>query len=233
MAPAPTGDSSECSSRRCHIYAAAVPVSNRWVLTTQAVRRGIADLRRRSIHPYFVAYLHLRQCAAAQDATTGLRPRWKAGLGPYLEVDGAPASHPYYRPFWDGAGEAGQEWLNGNLAGSFARSSLRAGSPPMLVVAYEPATRTFALREQHWELALEHLLRGRPLPAEALAAYLLRDFAFDTDDGKPPTGDDLVALFGQEFGYRDELARVEFDRLYERTGAANAVWFERFGEEAR
>jgi hypothetical protein len=210
-----------------------VPVSSRWVLTTGAVQRAIEDLRSRSIHPFFVAYLHLRQRAAAQGTTSGLRPRWKAGLGPYLEVDGAPATHPYYRPFWDGAGEAGQEWLNGNLAGSFAGSSLRAGSPPMLVVDYDPVTRTFALREQHWELALEHLLRGRPLPAEALAAFLLRDFAFDTDSDDPPTGDDLVALFGQEFGYRDRLARIEFERLYQPTGAANAVWFERFGEETR
>jgi hypothetical protein len=100
----------------------------------------------------------------------------------------------------------------------------------MLVVDYEPATRTFALRERHWELALTHLLRGRPVPAEALAAFLLRDFAFETDDDDPPTGDDLVALFGQEFGYRDDGARIEFERLYERTGAADAVWFERFGE---
>jgi hypothetical protein len=201
-------------------------------LTPGAVRRSIEDLRTRSIHPFFVAYLYLRQRAAAQGATSGLRPRWKAELGPYLEVDGAPATRPYYRPFWDGVGEAGQEWLNGNLAGSFAGSSLRAGSSPMLVVDYDPVTRTFALREQHWELALRHLLRGRPVPAESLAAFLLRDFALDTDGDDPPTADDLVALFGQEFGYRDDAARVEFKRLYERTEAANVLSFSRFVEGA-
>jgi len=204
--------------------------SRSWVLTAEAVRQGIADLRARSIHPFFVAYLHLRQRAAAHGALSGLRPRWRSELGPYLEVAGASATHPYYRPFWDGAGEAGQEWLNGNLAGSFAGSSLRAGSPPMLVVDYEPESRTFALRDGHWEIAREHLLHGRALPAESLAAFLLRDFGFLTD-GPPPTGSDLVGLFANEFGYRSEAAMTEFGHLYEQNGNVDSTWFELLSED--
>lgn len=207
-------------------------VSNAWVLTPEAVRQGIEDLRGRSIHPFFAAYLHLRQRAAVLGTTEGLRPRWKAELGPYLAVDGASAKRPYYRPFWVGTGTTGKEWLNGNLAGSFAGSSVRAGQPPVMVVEYDSRTQAFTLRERHWELALQHLLAGLPLPAESLAAFLLRDFAFETDDGEPPAGDDLVTLFGQEFGYGDDAAKVEFTHLFERNGAASAAWFEPFEETA-
>jgi hypothetical protein len=205
----------------------AVSESKCWVLTFDAVRASIEELRGVPSHPFFIAYLHLRQRAAVQGETASLKPNWKRGLGPYLEVAGASARHPYYRPFWDGTAKAGQEWLNGNLAGSFARSSLRVGSPPLRVVDYDDATQTFSLRERHWELARDHLLNGQQLPAEALAAFLLRDFGFITD-GKPPTGDDLVLLFADDFGYRGRAFSIEFEHLYSKTDKASDSWFEPF-----
>jgi hypothetical protein len=202
--------------------------SELWVLSLDAVRASIRDLRAVRSHPFFVAYLHLRQCAANEGRTDALKPNWTGGLGPYLEVAGAPPKHPYYRPFWDGAAQAGQEWLNSNLAGSFAPSSLRASSPPFLVVDYDRDTKRFALREGHWELARTHLLRGEQLPAEALAAFFLRDFGFYTT-GEPPSVEDLVGLFAAEFGYRGQDSMHEFQHLYQRVGSADGLgdsWFE-------
>lgn len=196
-----------------------------WVLKVDAVRAGIEGLQAIPIHPYFLAYLHLRQRAGLAGGDTELKPVWK-DLGPYLEVAGATTKHPYFRPFWDGAAGAGQHWLNGNLAGSFAYSSLRAASPPMLVVDYDEASRTFSLKPKHWQLAQEHLLHGNKIPAESIALFLLRDYGFMTDWGKAPTSDDLVELFATEFGYGN--AWTEFNYLYDRVDADNArVWFER------
>ncbi len=179
------------------------------------------------VHPYFIAYLYLHQLAATQGRTTGLKPDWKRGLGPYLEVAGASEEYPYYRPFWNKTAKAGQEWLNKNLAGSFARSSLRV--TPLRVVDYDRDTKTFSLRRKHWELARQYLLGGNQLPAEALAAFLLRDYAFITDGGLP-TGDDLISLFAVEFGYRGPRSEVELEHLYQRTGQADDSWFEPFTE---
>jgi hypothetical protein len=204
-----------------------VPESERWVLTLDAVRASIDELRSMRNHPFFVAYLYLRQIAAEQRRTSGLKPDWKGGLGPYLEVAGATAQYPYYRPFWNKAAEAGQWWLNKNLGGSFARSSLRVGSAQLRVVDYDRDTHTFSLRRRHWALAREHLLGGKQLPAEMLAAFLLRDFGFITD-GVPPTGSDLVSLFASEFGYRNSRSPTEFEHLYRRTGEADESWFEPF-----
>jgi hypothetical protein len=199
--------------------------SAEYVLVADVVARAIEDLRSRPVHPFFPAYLHLRQRSGLEGSTDGIKPRWKE-LGPYLEVAGAPAAKPYYRPFWEGEASSGQEWLNSNLAGSFAGSSLRPGNPPMSVVEYDRGAREFSLRSKHWELARRFLLNDERLPIGSLLAFMLRDFSFLSDEGEP-NATATVQLFLNEFGY-GEVDTDEVHFLYDLTilDAGIGGWFE-------
>ena len=197
-----------------------------FVFSVTAVRNAIADLSNRSIHPFFPAYLYLRQEAKRQGTDSAIKPRWKE-LAVYLEVAGAAARKPYFRPFWEGAAGAGQGWLNANLAGSFAGSSLRPGKPAMSVVDYDRGSKDFALRGRHWKLAREHLLDEKRMPIGSLCAFMLRDFAFISDSG-PPGAADMVDAFLGEFGYGSRDSE-EVQYLYDLTilDAGIGGWFER------
>ena len=109
-------------------------------LTLDAVRSAISQLRAQSVHPYFPAYLHLRRQAAAQGSTQDIDPDWHE-LSPFLQVRDAPTAKPHFRPFTSGTGASDGEWLNPNLAGSFAPSSLRPGQPPLHVVEISTTAR--------------------------------------------------------------------------------------------
>ncbi len=175
-----------------------------YVICLDVVRESIQSLLGRQTHPYFIAYLHLRRQAALLGRMTELPGEWSS-LGPWLDVPGGPEGKPYLRPFWLGARTAQQEWLNPNLAGSFAGGSLRA--LPRNVIDFDGDQ--FSLRQDHPQRALEHLLAGVAMPALPLSAFLLRNFGIVAND--EPTARDVVALFCQEFGYTDEK---EFHTLY-------------------
>lgn len=185
----------------------------------------IASLRERSVHPYFPAYLHLRQRGAAQGTLSDLQPEWDE-LSTFLQVRNAPSRHPHFRPLTLAAGSSDQEWLNVNLAGSYAPSSLRAGQPPLQVVELGSGRGRLSLREKHWELARKHLLKDEKLPLIPLAGFILRDFGFETDGDEPPGNDDLEAAFVEVFGYNDADGPVELDHLYDQTPVATPDWFE-------
>jgi hypothetical protein len=194
-----------------------------FVVPVERVRESLTTLLDQKVHPFFVAYLHLRRMAGRQHRLTGLEPHW-AELGERLEVPGGPAGKPYLRPFWNQTRGANQEWLNGNLAGSFAPSSLRG--VPMEVVETD-AKRRFTLRPKHWLLAREHLLAGETVPALAVAAYFFRDYGFRAE--APPTAEDLIALFRADYSYAPDDS-AEFETLFDATwrGAAGA-WTEPLG----
>jgi hypothetical protein len=196
-----------------------------WVLKAGMVRQCMGILRAQSIHPFFPAYLHIRRTAAAEGSRVGIRPIWEE-LGRLLEVAGAPSTHPYFRPFTTASGESDQEWLNPNIAGSYAPSSLRAGQPPLQVVEVGAGRGRFNLREMHWELARVHLLDGKKVPLTPLAAFFLRDFAFENYDAVP-TDDDLRRGFIEMFGYNDdEDGPREVAHLYDVSIQAGEDWFE-------
>jgi hypothetical protein len=73
----------------------------------------------------------------------------------------------------------------------------------------------WGLNTDHWKLARLEICDGEPVPVESLAAYLFRDFAFDTDE---PSAYTMVRAFTEEFGY--DLGGSAFAHLYE-TGDSN------------
>jgi hypothetical protein len=190
-----------------------------YVIPTDRVREAIRLLIDRHTHQHFIAYLYLRSLAAREGRFDGLKPSWSE-LSDWLLVEGGPAGKPHLRPFWKGKRNAGQEWLAENLAGSYSPSSLRKET---LRVIQTDAAGEFSLRENHAQLALEHLLLGARIEALALAGFLYRDYGFV---GKAsPTSDDLIDVFRRDFGYDTEHS-AEFDTVYEVTWMGDGPWFE-------
>jgi hypothetical protein len=198
----------------------------RYVISVERARESVATLLTRETHPFFIAYLHLRRVAGQRRTLVGLNPHWP-DLGSVLEVPGGPPGKPYLRPFWKGSRQSGQEWLNKNLAGSFAPSSLR-GTP--LEIIEITASGSFNLKERHWQQARQHLLLGQPMPVLPLAAFLFRDRALVSTDVPDPAA--LVTVFREHYGYTPD-ADEEFDYLYDLAGlASGGDWFEPLGPPA-
>jgi hypothetical protein len=190
------------------------------VLRPERVREAIDKLLSRDTHSFFIAYLWLHRQAVLQGTTDGIEEHY-AELAPYLAVAGGPAGKPYLRPFWTGTRDGGQEWLNRNLAGSYGPSSIRKNVRPVVTTN---ADEEFVLQEDHWEKALHHFLYDEKMPVIALAAFLLRDHGFVSSS--PPTADDLIAAFRDDFRYGDDMQH-EFDTLFDTSwNPYGDDWFE-------
>ena len=192
-----------------------------YVLTIEAVRASIDLLQEQHIHPFFPAYLHLRQQGVKYEEEGFITPNWSE-LGELLEVPGGPAGRPYFRPFWTQRREAGQEWLNRNLAGSYAPSSIR--NVPRKVIRLN-SDGTFGLLPNHWVLARKHLADDRKIPVVALAGFFLRNYGFRATD--PPELRDLIEEFARTFRYDQDIHDDEFHHLYTATWSRpDIAWFE-------
>lgn len=193
-----------------------------YVVPVSRVTDSIQTLLSRDIHPWFMAYLHLKRQSALQGTTNGIRPDW-AELSEVLYVSGGPPKKPHLRPFWSGARRANQEWLNENLAGSYAPSSIRG--LPFHVVEVD-AQRRFVLKENHAQLARQYLLADIPLPVIPLAAFLFRDRGIISNE--PPDERNLIDVFRQTYGYRSDTGSDEFAILFDLdlSGQDDAPWLE-------
>jgi hypothetical protein len=172
----------------------------------------MGELARRSIHSYFIAYLHLRELAMAQGSLTNLRPQWSS-LAPSLAISGGPPDKPYFLPF--GSPQRGSShWMNENLAGSWAPSSTREGQPPRRVIQAAQGRGLVNLREGHVQLALEHLLGGEPVSAISWAVWWLRDYGFTQT---PPERQPFLVVhaFREMFRFYEEgEAANDFSELF-------------------
>ena len=187
-----------------------VAAGGTYVIRVERVQQCVEKLLARDTHPFFIAYLWLRRQAVVQGQTVGIEPNW-AGLAPYIEVPLGPRPNkPFLRPFWKGTRNNEQEWLNANLAGSFAPSSFR-GEHITPVVSTD-ASGLYLLQDEHWQRALDSFLYGTKLPAVAMGGYLLRNRGFVADG--VPTRDDLAEAFRIEFRY-DVDHDHEFETLYD------------------
>lgn len=186
------------------------------VLTLEAIKAGLATLQSQRIHEHFPGYLHLRQRAVTTGSLTHIEPKWSE-VGRLLKMPGGPPSKPNYRPFSaNNLKDPSGYWYNRNLAGSYARSSIRSTSRFML------NDEGFALPPDHAQQALAILLKDTKVPAWALAAFYLRNygFKFEGEGGYR----ELIDAFKKEFLFEED---PDFDVLFDDTEPLLPTrWFE-------
>jgi len=123
-----------------------------------------------------------------------------------------PLGTPYIKLFTEHSPSNKNLWLNQNVAGSYAPSSLRPEQPFRQVVNIEG--RKYSLPYDHAKRAFQHLLFSMPVSAISLAIVLYRDFGIAED---ARSSQDLVDIFAFEFGYTDQPGgelNEDFHMLY-------------------
>lgn len=189
------------------------------MLTINAVRRSIEELHKSGIHEQFLGYLHARACGIEQGTTTGITPDM-SDISRLLAVPGGPANKPHFLPMSSRTKQdLSGHWLNPNIPGSFAPSSLRAASQFMRGTQMGK----FDLPSDHVDRALTSHLNGTPRPVWPLAAYLLRNYSFD-----PAATDaqNLIDGFCKVFLFDSTAAGSDFDTLFTTGSEPEIDWFE-------
>lgn len=197
------------------------------VVRAEVVAQCLSDLRARHIHPQFAGYLCLKRLSARDGGRTKLRPNFKEFFDSFLRVPGGPVGKPYVLPFTESTPSPANLWMNKNVAGSYAPSSLRPVAPFNKVVSITGRANLsrYSLREEHWKFALRYLAYNEKIPVVALAVFLYRNYAVETEN---PTITDIVASFKDEFGYVNQpSAREEYFLMYTEESAASPAWLER------
>ncbi len=183
-----------------------------WVIRKQLVAQSLSRLREQKTHTLFAGYLYLQQRGAQVGRLEDLQPDFLQFFKQFFEVDNHPLGAPYIKPFTEQKASTKNLWLNENVAGSYAPSSLRLGQPFRQVVSIEG--RKYSLPPDHAQRAFKHLLYSVPIQVADLAVVLYRDFGLLGDS---VTIEDLVDIFAYEFGYANELGSKpdeKFERLY-------------------
>jgi hypothetical protein len=127
-------------------------------------------------------------------------------------VGNHPLGAPYIKPFTEQKPSTKNLWLNENVAGSYAPSSLRPDQPFRKVVNIHD--RKYSLPTDHARRAFKHLLYDNPIQVADLATLLYRDFGLKADS---MAIEDLIDIFAYEFGYTnkpEEKPNQDFQRLY-------------------
>ncbi len=168
------------------------------VIRKQIVAQSLQRLRQQKIHTLFAGYLHLQQRAGQLGRLENLRPDFLQFFKQFFFVANHPLGTPYIKPFTEQKASNRNLWLNENIAGTYAPSSLRPGQPFRKVVTIVEKDRTYSLPPDHARRALEHLLFSTPVQVADLAVVLYRDFGLVSDS---PTIRDLIDIFAYEFGY--------------------------------
>jgi hypothetical protein len=169
------------------------------VIRKQVVAQCLSRLRGQKTHALFPGYLYLQRRAAQLGRLEDLHPDFLSFFREFFLVGNHPLGAPYIKPFTEQRASTKNLWLNENVAGSYAPSSLRPGQPFRQVVSIQG--RKYSLPSDHAERAFEHLLYSIPVQAADLAAVLYRDYALLGDS---LSVEDLVGIFAYEFGYSKE-----------------------------
>ncbi|MFF3162818.1 hypothetical protein [Streptomyces sp. NPDC003273] len=160
------------------------------------------------IHENFVVYMHVTRKGGQltekdkPKQIAGINPDWFGEVRDWLDVPGGPPSKPNFLPFSSRGSDPTRFWKNGNLAGSYAPSSLR--SMKSLFVSPDktyklPMTAGGAIDASKLK---EVLLAGVSVPAWAVAAFVYRNREFIASSR--PSGADLLELFRQDFSLTQE-----------------------------
>ena len=200
------------------------------VIKRNLVSESFHRLRERRTHTLFGGYLCLQMQTAVLGRRNDLRPDFRSFYQEFFSVKDHPLGAPYIKPFIEQKSSSKNLWLNGNVAGSYAPSSLRPGQPFRKVVNIEK--KEYSLPTDHASKALQHLLFSNRIPVADLAIFLYRDFGFI---GKIFTVRHLINVFAYEFGYSekpDSITNSDFDCLYDLhyDAALDVDWLESNGE---
>lgn len=181
-----------------------------YVLRPSIVRRCLWDIADRDIHPHFAGYLGVVHTSATVGEQSGLDFEYNDFFDNYFRVAGG--EKPYVVPFHEGDANKANLWLNDNIAGSYAPSSLRDGQPFPNVVDVKSSTE-YSLSANHTDKARREFLNDQTIPVEPLAVFLYRDTGFEAGGQSEPTISGLVDQFQADFGFRDS---DDFDTLFHR-----------------
>lgn len=170
-----------------------------YVVRKRIVVQALARLRGQKIHTFFTGYLCLQQRASQLGRLDDLQPEFLPFFKQYFFVGNHPLGAPYIKPFTEQKASTKNLWLNENVAGSYAPSSLRTGQPFRQVVNIQD--KKYSLPPDHARRAFKHLLYETPVQVADLAVVLYRDFGLPGDS---LTIDNLIDILTYEFGYTSE-----------------------------
>jgi len=183
------------------------------ILTVSRVVESLAKLRKLGIHRNAIMYLCIKRAAVEQDATENIKIDFREFFERFLTVRNAPADRlnkPYIIPFESSDAKL---WLNRNLAGSFAPSSIRPDNPVNTVITLvgTGASVRYSLKPDHAKQAQLNLFKAK-VPVLDLAIFLYRDFGFDSFE---MDAEKLLTVFKLEFGYLiDGKTTSDFEGLF-------------------
>jgi hypothetical protein len=170
-----------------------------YVIRKGIVAQCLSRLRKQKTHTLFPGYLYLQQRASQLGRRDDLQPEFLRFFEQFFSVGNHPLGAPYIKPFTEQRASTKNLWLNENVAGSYAPSSLRPEQPFRHVVNIQG--RKYRLPPDHARRAFQHLLYSKPIQAADLAVVLYRDFGLLGDSLRI---EDLIGIFAYEFGYSDE-----------------------------
>ncbi|HHG3077874.1 TPA: hypothetical protein ACPVXB_003208 [Vibrio parahaemolyticus] len=182
------------------------------VIDIKAVKRSIEVLRSQKIHEHFPGYLFLKLESRQKGQTKDLKPPFKTFFDEFLKPGDAPEEKPYIRPFTRTGTPASDIWMNKNVAGSYAPSSIRGNSPLRHVVLVND-DKTYSLNSNHAKLAFQYLALGSKIPSVSLAIFMLRDYGFEGESVDIST---ILSTFRDIFGFREEIEseKEEYQTLF-------------------
>ncbi len=165
----------------------------------KTVAACLNELRSKRIHEHFAGYLCLVETAHTAKNTKNINPNFKGFYDRFLRVEDRPVDKPYIKPFISKKASESNRWLNHNIAGSYAPSSIRAVLAK--VVAIDQENGTYTLKNNHAELALSELLYGTRINIHVLAVFLFREYSFETAETSILV---VTNSFAADFGYLEE-----------------------------
>ena len=169
------------------------------VVRKSVVAKSLHRLRAQKTHTLFAGYLYLQKLSSELARLDDLKPEFLPYFKKFFLVKDHPLGTPYIKLFTERPPSNKNLWLNQNVAGSYAPSSLRPEQPFRQVVNIQG--KKYSLPHDHAQRAFEHLLFSTPVSVIDLAIVLYRDFGISENVAN---WQDLVEVFAYEFGYADQ-----------------------------
>lgn len=173
----------------------------RYTLSINTVQSALQTLTAAKSHEHLVLYLAILRLKAQKGEHYPEGDVYSV-IRPWLDVPGR-EGYPYYRPF---ASRGKQFWMNGNLAGSFAPSSLRSGRD----LFYSPESSDNLLRLPSVEEMKTSLKIQDPVPLWAVICYFLRNASFLAKAGNWHVAD-MLDLARDYFG----ISQSEYGGIFD------------------